>query len=370
MALINGILRLLISNSWINRPFIDEHTVDFDRLGTTVAPYTPMRVEQITGVNAQDLETAARWIGTSAHSSRRACRHVSVESGQATACAVNTMHLMTGKIGKPGCAQFQFAGQPSSMNTRECGADGAYPGYRNWANPTHMKDLAKRWNVPVGVLGRKPVSAPEIFEQCAEGQIRVLFVIGTNPAASYVDRERTLAALRNVFLVTLDPFADTETVALADVYLPSAMWGEKTGCMTNAERRCNLVQKVVEPPGVARADFDVRVDLASRLRLVDKSGDALIPYSTPREAFEEGKQCSAGTIPDYSGMTYEMLLVRGGVQWPCNAEHPDGAARLYTDARFPTSPEQTEGALKDLATGHAHSPHEYKQIAPRGSVHD
>jgi anaerobic selenocysteine-containing dehydrogenase len=365
VALIDGILRLVIHNGWIDRAFIEAHTIDFDRLRSTVEPYDPEHVEQITGVPAAQLQMAAQWIGTSA-SLITTCLQGVYQSNQATAtaCAVNTLHLITGKIGKPGSAPFQFAGQPSSMNTRECGADGAYPGYRNWANPAHMKDLAKRWNVPVGLLGQKPVSAPEIFDQCAEGQIRVLFVLGTNPAASYVDRARTLAALRNVFLVVLDPFVDTETVELADVYLPTAMWGEKTGCMTNAERRCNLVQKVVEPPGEARADFDVLIDLARRMHLVDKSGAPLIGYSTPRDAFEEWKACSAGTIPDYSGMSYEMLLERGGVQWPCNAAHPDGTPRLYVDARFPTDPEHTEGALKDPKTGHAFSPHEYEQIAP------
>lgn len=366
VALINGLVRLLIHNGWIDRTFIDQHTVDFERLARIVEAYTPAKVEEITNVPAGQLETAARWIGTSASLVTTCLQGVyQSNQAQATACSVNNLHLITGKIGKPGSAPFQFAGQPSSMNTRECGADGAYPGYRNWANPAHMKDLARRWNVPVGMLGHKPVSAPEIFEQCALGQIRVLFVLGTNPAASYVDRERTLEALRNVFLVVMDPFADTETVALADVYLPTAMWGEKTGCMTNAERRCNLLQKVVDPPGEARADFDVLVELAHRLELIDKSGAPLISYATPQGAFEEWKACSAGTIPDYSGMSYEMLLERGGVQWPCNAQHPTGTPRLYTDAQFPTSPEQTEGGLKDLHTGHAHTPHEYKQIAPK-----
>jgi ferredoxin-nitrate reductase len=368
MALINGILRTLIHKGWIDRAFVESHTDGFDKLAETVAPYTPARVQALTGVAASQLETAAEWIGTSP-GVVTTCLQGVYQSNQATAtaCAVNSMHLITGKIGKPGCAPFQFAGQPSSMNTRECGADGAYPGYRNWANPAHMKDLARRWNVPVELLGKKPVAAPEIFEQCAEGQVRVLFTLGTNPAASFSDRERTLAALRNVFLVVMDPFTDTETCALADVYLPTAMWGEKTGCMTNAERRCNLVQKVVEPPGEARADLDILIDLSRRLNLVDKSGAPLIQYATPAEAFEEWKRCSAGTIPDYSGMTYEMLLERGGVQWPCNKEHPEGTVRLYTEPTFPTSPEKTESALKDLHTGHPNSPREYKVIAPSGA---
>jgi ferredoxin-nitrate reductase len=367
IALINGILRQLIHKRWFDRAFIQANTVGFEELARTVEPYSPAKVEELTGVPASKLETAAEWIGTSP-AVVSTCLQGVYQSHQATAtaCAVNTMHLLMGKIGKPGCAPFQFAGQPSSMNTRETGADGAYPGYRNWANPTHMKDLAKRWNVPVELLGKKPVTAPEIFEQCFEGQIRVLVVLGTNPAASFPDRDRTLAALRNVFLVVMDPFMDTETAALADVYLPTAMWGEKTGCMTNAERRCNLVEKVIEPPGEAKSDLEILVDLSRRLNLVDKSGAPLIQYSSPAEAFEDWKACSAGTIPDYSGMSYKMLAERGGVQWPCNKEHPDGTERLYVDPTFPTAPELVEGALKDFQTGHAHTPHEYKAIAPDG----
>ncbi|HEX5059591.1 MAG TPA: nitrate reductase [Kofleriaceae bacterium] len=365
IALVNGIMRWLVENGHFDRDFVDEYTVGFAALRTLIEPYTPTHVEAITGIPAWQLARAAEWIGTSPRVVTTCLQGV-YQSNQATAtaCAVNTMHLVMGKVGKPGCAPFQFAGQPSSMNTRETGADGSYPGYRNWANPVHMADLAKRWNVPVEILGQKPIAAPDIFEQVVAGQVKVLFVMGTNPAASLPDRERMLGGLRDVFLVVMDPFADTETVTLADVYLPTAMWGEKTGCMTNAERRCNLVQKVVEPPGLARSDFDILVDLARRMQLVDRSGRPLIGYTEPREAFEEWKACSKGTIPDYSGMTYEMLVERGGVQWPCNSDRPNGTTRLYLDARFPTSPERAESYLKDLETGHDHSKHEYEKVVP------
>jgi predicted molibdopterin-dependent oxidoreductase YjgC len=127
-----------------------------------------------------------------------------------------------------------------------------------------------------------------------------------------------------------------------------------------------LVQKVVEPPGLARSDFDVLVELATKLKLVDQAQRPLIGYRTPRDAFEEWKACSKGTIPDYSGMTYEMLVERGGVQWPCNEAHPEGTPRLYTTPSFPTDPERTESYLKDLETGHAHTAREYAEIAPPG----
>jgi ferredoxin-nitrate reductase len=360
LALANGLCREIIEHGWLDRAFVDDHTMGFDEFAQTVAAYSPERVQSITGVDAADVRKAAEWIGTS-KSTMTTCLQGVYQSHQATATAatVNAMHLLMGKIGKPGSAPFQFAGQPSSMNTRECGADGSYPAYRNWDSRAHMKDLAKRWNVPVEHLGKKPVTAPEIFELCREGHIEVLWVIGTNPLVSMTNLPWVREALERVFLIVQDPFATTETVGLADVYLPAAMWGEKTGCMTNAERRCNLVEKVVEPPGQARADMEIFVDFATRLGLSNKDGGPLIGYSSPEKAFDEWRAVSAGMIPDYSKMSYASIAARGGVQWPCTRSHPGGTERLYTDFAFHTATAETEDFSKDPRTGHARTLPEY-----------
>jgi ferredoxin-nitrate reductase len=368
VALLNGICHLLIQNGTIDRDFIASHTVKFEHFRQTVSAYTPERVESICGVPAAQLRTAADWIGRS-KSTVTTCLQGVYQSNQATAaaCAVNSMHLLMGKIGRPGCAPMQFAGQPSSMNTRETGADGTYPAYRNWEDQNHMRDLAKRWNVPVELLGKHPVGAPEIFELCEKGYIKVLWNICTNPAVSMMHRSTHLRTLNGVFLVVQDCFADTETAQLADVVLPSAMWGEKTGCMTNAERRCTLLRKAIEPPGEARADFDIFLDFARRMNLRDLSDRPLIEYTDPQGAFDEWREISRGCIPDYSGMTYEKLAERGGIQWPCNEEHPDGTPRLYTDLRFPTEWETSESYQQDLETGREHTLEEYREKRdPRG----
>jgi ferredoxin-nitrate reductase len=363
VALLNGICNLLIEREWIDRQFIDTRTVYFDHFRKTVSSYTPERVEQITGVPRGKLLTAAEWIGTS-RSTVSTCLQGVYQSNQATlaACTVNSMHLLMGKIGRPGCAPMQFAGQPSSMSTRETGADGTYPAYRNWEDPKHMRDLAERWNVPQELLGKKPVSAPEIFELCENGYIKVLWNICTNPAVSMTDRTKQLDVLRGVFLVVQDCFADTETAELADIVLPTAMWGEKSGCMTNAERRVNYLPKVVDPPGEARSDFDIFVDFARRMNLTDKDGEALLNFRTPEDAFNEWRMVSKDRIPDYSGMTYQMLIERGGVQWPCNEKAPNGTVRLYTDGVFTSNWKISESYEKDLQTGHEHTLREYRDM--------
>jgi ferredoxin-nitrate reductase len=362
VALLNGLCHLLIENGTLDRDFIANHTIKFEQFREIVSHYTPDRVEEICGVPAMQLRTAAEWIGRS-NTTVTTCLQGVYQSNQATAaaCAVNSMHLLMGKIGRPGCAPMQFAGQPSSMNTRETGADGTYPAYLNWEDPKHMRELAKRWTVPVELLGKKPVGAPEIFELCEKGYVKVLWNICTNPAVSMMNLSTHLRTLNGVFLIVQDCFADTETAQLADVLLPSAMWGEKMGCMTNAERRCTLLRKVVDPPGEARADLDVFLDFATRMNLRDATGRPLIQYTDSEGAFNEWREISRGCIPDYSGMTYQKLAERGGIQWPCNDDHPDGTVRLYTDRHFPTEWPISESYEQDLETGHEHTKNEYRE---------
>lgn len=367
VALLNGICHLLITNGWIDQSFIDAHTVKFDQLRTIVSRYPPERVESICGVPAASLRQAAEWIGTS-KTTVTTCLQGVYQSNQATAaaCAVNNMHLLMGKIGRPGCAPQQFAGQPSSMCTRETGADGTYPAYRNWEDRNHMLDLASRWNVPVEMLGKQPVGTPEIFELCELGYVKVLWTICTNPAVSMINRTNQLRTLNGVFLIVQDCFADTETAQLADIILPSAMWGEKTGCMTNAERRCTLLQKAVDPPGEARADLDIFIDFARRMNLRDRSGDPLITFEDPEGAFDEWRDISRGCIPDYSGMSYQRLMETGGLQWPCTDARPQGTVRLYEDLTFPTQWYISEAFEKDIETGHERTLNEYRNTRDPG----
>lgn len=368
VALLNGICNLLIRNGWIDKRFIRRHTVHFSRFEKIVSKYTPAVVERITGVPQKQLRLAAEWIGTSKATVTTCLQGVyQTNQATATACIANSMHLLMGKIGRPGSAPFQFAGQPSSMNTRETGADGTYPAYRNWEDDGHMRDLAARWNVPVELLGKKPVSTPEIFELVEKGFVKVLWVTGTNPAVSMTDRMRQLRSLAGTFLVVQDGFLDTETAQFADVILPAAIWGEKTGCMTNAERRCRLLERAVPPPGEARSDFDIFLDFAWRMQFTDKSGEPLIRFTTPEGAFDEWREISRGTIPDYSGMSYARLRELGGIQWPCNEDAPAGTIRLYTKPFFPTHWTVSEAYEKDLETGHEHTLREYrKKRDPKG----
>lgn len=236
-------------------------------------------------------------------------------------------------------------------------------------NPKHMQELAELWNIdPQGFHPEVPKDIITMLEIAERGEIEFLWVIGTNPLVSLPDQNRSRRILEQLFVVVQDPFVDAATVALADIYLPVAMWGEKTGCVTNADRTVNLLCKAVEPPGEARSDFEIFVEVSRRLGFKDRQGQPLVDFKGPRDAFEEWRRVSKGRPCDYSAMTYELLLDKGGVRWPCDEQHPEGSERLYEDLRFWTGIDECESYGADFLTGNKHTRSEYKEIDPKGKA--
>jgi anaerobic selenocysteine-containing dehydrogenase len=241
-ALMNGLVRELIEHDWIHHDWVSRHTVGYDELAATVSPYTPEKVAEICGVPADDIRRTAEIFG-------RADRVLSTvlqgfyQSHQATAasCQVNNLHLLRGLIGRPGCGVLQMNGQPTAENTRECGADGDLPGFRNWANPAHIDELARLWNVDPLVIPHwaPPTHAMQLWRYAEQGSIDFLWISATNPAVSLPElpRIRDILATDDLFLVVQDGFL-TETAEYADVVLPAASWGENREPSRTPAGRC------------------------------------------------------------------------------------------------------------------------------------
>jgi anaerobic selenocysteine-containing dehydrogenase len=370
LPLLNAIQHELISNGHVDEAFVAAHTVGYEKLSTTVADWPPERAAEVCGVDAAAIREVAVIIGESERLVSTCLQGV-YQSHQATASAlqVNNVHLLRGMVGRPGCAPFQMNGQPTSQNTREAGADGDLGGVRNWQNEEHVRELAAIWNVPPSAIPAwaPPTHAMEIVRHAEEGSIRFLWIIGTNPVVSLPDlgRIRDILSQERLFVVVSDAFPN-ETTALADVVLPTAIWGEKTGTFTNYDRTVHLSEKAIEPPGEARPDMDILLDYAARLGLRDLDGAPLLKWSTPEEAFEAFKAMTRGRLCDYSGLTYEKLRVSGGIQWPCNDGHPEGTERLYTDHVFPTATDVCEEYGHDLLTGAARDRKDHAALEPAG----
>ena len=369
VPVLNGLLHLIIAAGQVDRAYVDAHTVGFDELARVVEGWDPGRVEAVSGVPAADLRAAADILGRAETLVSTVLQGVYQSmQGTAAACQVNNLHLIRGMLGRPGAGIYQMNGQPTAQNTRETGADGDLPGFRNWDNIEHIRELAGVWNVHVDKIPHwaPPTHAMQIFRYCETGSIRMLWIQATNPAVSLPELHRIREILRKpgLFVVVQDAFL-TETAELADVVLPAALWAEKTGCFTNVDRTVHLTRKAVEPPGEARADLDIFLDYARRMDFRDRDGRPLVKWADAEGAFEGWKACSKGRPCDYSGMTYARLDA-GPIQWPCNEENPEGTERLYTDGVFATHADYCETHGHDLSTGGVVRATDYKARDPKG----
>ena len=205
------------------------------------------------------------------------------------------------------------------------------PGYRSVANAEHRTAVEHHWGVPAGRIGARPGrSALEIFEGLAEGAVKAVWILGTNPAASMPEPELVASALRRAELVIVqDPYHPTETTRFADILLPAAQWSEKDGVMTNSERRVTYLPKLVEPPGEALPDAVILARLAHEM-----GWKTAFPYASAAEIFDEFAALTSGTRCDMAGLSHARLSAEGPIQWPCPAPDHPGTERLYTDRRF------------------------------------
>lgn len=370
LALMNGLVRELFEHDWIDHGFVEAHATGVEALRAAVEPWDPESVARVCGVDANDVRRAAEIIGTSERVLSTVLQgFYQATHATASSCQVNNLHLLRGMIGRPGCGLLQMNGQPTAQNARETGADGDLPGFRNWANPQHVAQLAELWGVDVDRVPHwaPPTHAMQIFRYAEQGSIGFLWVSATNPAVSMPQSERirSILASPQLFLVVQDLYL-TETAMLADVVLPAAGWGEKQGAFTNADRTVHLSDKAVEPPGQARSDLDIFLDYARRMDFRRNDGTPLLDWAGPEDGFRAWQECSRGRPCDYTGLSYDKLRGGSGVRWPCNDEHPDGTARLYTDAVFSTGMQLAETYGHDLLTGADVGPEKYSAMRVDG----
>jgi formate dehydrogenase alpha subunit len=311
-ALLNGLIHVIIEEGLADEDFIRERTVGYAEMAAAVKKYTPGYVEEITGVAAEDIRRAARLyaqvesaaifytMGITQHS-----------SGTNNVLAVANLAMVSGNVGKRSAGVNPLRGQNNVQGACDMGAlPNVVTGYQRLDNRDTQSKFKKDWGVKLPV--DPGLTVTEIIDGILDGGIKVLYVMGENPALSDANLSHVMEALAKVdFLVVQDIFL-TETAALADVVLPAAAFAEKWGTFTNTERRVQLVRQAVNPPGEARADWVILHELASRLGLKWN-------YGGPEEIFQEITRLT----PSYAGISYKRLEEEGGLQWPCpEAGHP------------------------------------------------
>lgn len=328
IALLNGIAHILIREELLDRDYIAKHTTGFEEFEQFVSTFTPAHVSSVTGLSEEQVTEVALLYGCAKSAFIGWTMGVNHSTqGAVTVAAINNLALITGNIGRAGAAPFSITGQCNAMGTRESGFTASLPGYRKFDNPKDREELADIWNISVDrIPNARGLAYPDIIEGAVQGRIKALWFVATNPAVSFPNYNLLEYALRSVeFLVVQDGFHPTPTSQFAHLVLPAAIWGEKEGTYTNSERRVSKVNPVVSPPGEARPDFDIFVDIASRLGVKDE----LYPgWQSTHDAFLEWQRVSAGRMCDYSSFTWKNIEDAHGLQW--------GGPSLYTNGLYAT----------------------------------
>lgn len=345
--LLHGMAHLLCQWGKIDGNFIAQHTQGFDAYQEVLAHYPPASVAQTCGITIDQLETAARyWAESERVLSLWSMGINQSREGTAKVCSIINLHLLTAQIGKAGAGPFSLTGQPNAMGGREAGGlSHILPGYRSVKNAQHRAEVETAWQLPSGSMSPQPGrDGWRMITGLETEEIGLLWIAATNPVVSMPDLERTKQALlRSPFTLYQEAYYPTETSTYAHLLLPAAQWSEKTGTMTNSERRVTLCPQFRPRPGEAKADWEIFAEVGRRLGFAPQ-----FDFADVAAVHREFVQLTRDRLCDMTGMSHDRLLKEGALQWPCPEteaplEAPLGASpnhlpskRLYTNLRFST----------------------------------
>ena len=336
VALFNGLLAYLADADKLDTAYIDQHvngcadaiatarqsnTRDTDLTDTALQQFFDLwaNTEKVVTIYSQGVNQST--------------------SGTDKVNAIINCHLATGRIGRPGMGPFSATGQPNAMGGREVGGlANMLAAHLDIENADHRDALQAAWNSPT-MCSAAGLKAVDLFQACADGRIKALWVMSTNPAVSLPDANGVADAIRNVpFTVVSDIMAQTDTGDCADVLLPAAGWGEKSGTVTNSERRVSRQRAFLPAPGAARPDWQIISQVAQRM------GFDGFDYSGPDAIFKEYAQLTElsqrfGKDLDLVGLADANYDTLAPTQWPVGR-----ADRFFADGGF----YHTDGKAKML----------------------
>jgi formate dehydrogenase major subunit len=315
-AVMLGLAHVVVRDGLVDHDFVARRSDGFHEVAELVALYPPDVVQEISGVPAADLEAAAHIYAAAGDASILWGLGVTEHRyGSEVVRLICNLALMTGKIGRPGSALLPLRGQNNVQGSSDMGAlPDTYTAYRSVADEDVARTFEARWGVPLP--REQGLTIPQMFDAAVDGDLKAMYIFGEDVAQTDPNTAHVVRALESLeFLVCQDIF-ETETTKYADVILPASSFLEKSGTFTNAERRIQLVQPAIEPPGGARTDFDI-------LTAVSRALGHDMGFETPEDAMRE----IAALTPHFAGVTYERIG-RGGLQWPVAADGTD-APILY-----------------------------------------
>lgn len=330
LILANALLHLAIEMKLIDPAYIAARTNGFEAVRASVSRYSPEIAERATGISLERMRTTVRWLAedTAMLLSGRGPEQQS--KGADTVTAFTNLMLALGKVGKHFSGFGTLTGQGNGQGGREHGqkAD-QLPGYRLIENESHRANVAALWDIDPADLPRKGKSAVELLSSLGTS-VKSLLVFGSNILVASPDADALERRLESLDLLVVSDIFLNETAQHAHYVLPVTQWAEEEGTLTNLEGRILHRRPMVTPPMTVRSDLFILTELAKRLGDIQRFN-----FRTSREVFNEFRTLTAGSLADYSGVTYERLDEQDGLQWPVPYPDHPGTPRLF-ETSFPT----------------------------------
>jgi assimilatory nitrate reductase catalytic subunit len=339
-ALFSGLLVQLAEAGVLDRDYIEQYTGGFDEALARARSIAGSvgATALATGLSEQDVAAFFQMFATTPRVVTLYSQGVN-QSAQGTdkVNAIINCHLATGRIGKSGASPFSLTGQPNAMGGREVGGLANQLAAHMAFTPPDIDRVRRFWKAP-HIATHEGLKAVQMFEAVARGEIKALWVIGTNPAVSLPDADAARAALRKLelFVISENVLSNDTVKSGAHVLLPAQAWGEKSGTVTNSERRISRQRAFLDPPGEAKPDWWIVSEVAKRLGFgasfdFNSAADVFREHAA-LSAFENhgGRDFDIGALKSLSDEAFDAMAP---VQWPAREGAPE-QARFFAEGQF------------------------------------
>ena len=318
-ALLTAIAKVIVENSLEDREFVEKNVIGFNEYKDYLASISLKELLDICGVTEKEVYNVAELYAKNKPSAIYYAMGITQHlNGTQNVLAICNLAVITGNLGVLGGGINPLRGQNNVQGACDMGVLPDFlPGYKSVFESEQRKPFEQLWGEKLPL--QKGLTLLEMKEAILKGKIKALYIIGENPAVTDPDLEKTVEALKKVdFLVVQDIFL-SDTAKLADLVLPSASFAEKEGTFTNTERRVQIVNKALDPPGFSMSDQEIICMIAKKMGY-----ESQFSYGSAEDVFEEIRRL----VPEYRGITYERLK-NTGIQWPCYEEKDPGTQILY-----------------------------------------
>ena len=332
LALLNGLMHIILREGWEDEEYIRERTEGFEELKAVVSKYTPELTSQITGVPVEQIEEAARMLGENRPGALLYAMGITQHTvGVANVMACANLQMLLGNVGVPGGGVNPLRGQNNVQGACDMGGlPNVYPGYQKVTDAAARKKFEEAWGAPqpdyVGL------TVTEMLNGAEKGDVKCLYIIGENPMTSEPDLNHTRHSLNKTEFIVVQDLFMSETAQFADVIFPAAASAEKEGTFTNTERRVQRVRKAVNPPGEAKPDDWIIIQIARRML---EMGATIPNPDAPYAGWEYDSIADIedeinALTPIYAGVTWERLEAGEQLHWPVPSPDHPGTPILHT----------------------------------------